>query len=43
VEFFHSFCSCGVGCHRYEGKSARLIRELVEYDLHFRDITNLAE
>jgi hypothetical protein len=39
----YCFLSCCFGRHRHKGETARFIRKLVENDLNFSDITDLAE
>jgi hypothetical protein len=43
MEAIHSLLPCCFGRHRNKGKTARFIRKLVENNLHFSDITDLAE
>jgi hypothetical protein len=43
VEPAHRFLRSSVSRHGYKGETTRLIRELVENDLNFSDVTDLAE
>jgi hypothetical protein len=43
VEPIHCFCCCGVCRHRNERKSPGFVRELIENDLHFRNVPALAK
>jgi hypothetical protein len=43
VEPIDCFCCCGICRHGHECKTAGFVRELIENDLHFSDIPDLAE